>query len=230
MQQIESDTELKKTIPWTLVITFIVFSIAIIVVGVFFYKSQRNRIFTENQNSLTAISILKIGQIDQWHKERLDDAASIRNNVPLVRSFKQYIDDDNQQQIRRDLLIWMQSVYTCYDYSAVCILDTLLKTRISISKFDSVETADIKNEISQVIEKESIVITDLHKTKATGKINIDILIPLIEPSKNANNLFGILILRIDPDITLFPLIQSWPTSSKTSETLLIGKEVIVLFI
>jgi two-component system sensor histidine kinase/response regulator len=41
---------------------------------------------------------------------------------------------------------------------------------------------------------------------------------------NRSELSGIVILRIDPYKTLFPLIQSWPTPSKSSETLLFRRE------
>ncbi len=224
MQQIESLLDLRKNVPKMLVITFICFSIAIILGGLFFYKSQRNRIFTENQNALTAISILKIGQIEQWHKERMGDASTIRNNGALVRSIKQYFDTGDSQSVRKELLTWMESVYTGYDYSGVCILDSHKKTRLSVSKFDSIATDDIENEISKVFEEQSIVLTDLHKSKPAGKVFIDLLIPLTEPGISVNNPFGILILRIDPGRTLFPLIQSWPTSSKSAETLLIRKD------
>ncbi len=36
--------------------------------------------------------------------------------------------------------------------------------------------------------------------------------------------FGLLILRIDPYIVLYPLIKSWPVASKTSEALLFHRE------
>jgi flagellar basal body-associated protein FliL len=106
MQQIKSAPKLKKTISWILVVTFIIFSVAIILGGFLFYKSQRNRIFTENQNSLTAISALKIGQIEVWHKEKLANASTIMNNGPLIRSLKQFFNDDNQPELRGELLKW----------------------------------------------------------------------------------------------------------------------------
>jgi PAS domain S-box-containing protein len=224
MQKIDMTPEFRKTIPWRLIVIFIFFSIAIIVGGIFFYKSQRNRIFTENQNSLTAISILKIEQIEQWRKERLGNAATIRNNEPLIRSIKQYLKDENQPDLRRELLKWMESVYISFDYSGVCILDTLLKTRLSISRIDSVGTGNLKNELSMFLDKQIIVFKDLHRTQNKGSIHMDLLIPLIESNKGNTRPFGILILRIDPDKILFPLIQSWPTPSKSAETLLLRKD------
>jgi PAS domain S-box-containing protein len=224
MKQIESTQELKKTIPWRLILVFICFSVAIILGGIFFYQSQRNRIFTENQNSLTAISTLKIGQIEQWRKERLGDAATIYNNWPLIRSIKQYFDNENQPEIRRELINWMESVYTGYDYSGVCILDTLLRTRLSISRFDSVRTIRIKNELQTVLQKKTVVFTDLHQVNSADSIHSDLLVPLLDPQSFGQKPFGILILRIDPDKILFPLIQSWPTPSKSSETLILRQD------
>jgi len=224
MQKIDLTPEFRKTIPWRLIVVFIFFSIAIIVGGIFFYKSQRDRIFIENQNSLSAISTLKIGQIEQWRKERLGNAASIKNNGPLISSIKQYFDGENQQEIRRELLKWMESVYTGYDYSGICILDTLLNTRLSISRIDSVGTGNLKGELSMFLDKQIIAFKDLHRTQNKGSIHMDLLIPLIEPNKGNTRPFGILILRIDPHKILFPLIQSWPTPSKSAETLILRKD------
>jgi PAS domain S-box-containing protein len=224
MKEIGLPPEFKKTIPWRLILVFICFSVAIILGSILFYKSQRNRIFIENQNSLTAISTLKIGQIEQWRKERLGDAATILNNWPLIRSIKQYFDNENQPEIRRGLINWMESVYTGYDYSGVCILDTLLKTRLSISRFDSVGTAKIKTEIQTVLQKKTVFLTDLHQANNADSIHLDLIIPLIDLKSFGQKPFGILILRIDPDKILFPLIQSWPTSSKSSETLILRQD------
>jgi len=53
---------------------------------------------------------------------------------------------------------------------------------------------------------------------------MDILIPLVGSSGNKLSPVGIVILCIDPDKILFPLIQSWPTPSRSSETLILRRE------
>ena len=35
---------------------------------------------------------------------------------------------------------------------------------------------------------------------------------------------GFLVLRIDPGKVLYPLLQSWPTASKSAESLIVRKE------
>jgi signal transduction histidine kinase len=50
------------------------------------------------------------------------------------------------------------------------------------------------------------------------------LIPMVTPGVTDSAIFGVLVLRIDPVINLFPIIQSWPTPSKSSETLLLRRD------
>jgi PAS domain S-box-containing protein len=223
MKKFNLPIELRKTVPWRMVLIFILFSIAIILGGFFFYKMQRDRILMENQNSLAAISTLKILQMELWRKERIANAVAIRNNGPLIRSVKQFLNNENKNILRGELLKWMESVRSGYDYDGVLILDTLLKVRMSTSKFDSVISENIRDQITTAINNHTIVITDLYMPDSSNRIHLDIILPLIESGDNLKP-FGALILRIDPNKSIFPLIQLWPTSSKSAETLIIRKD------
>jgi PAS domain S-box-containing protein len=215
--------ELKKTVPRKLAVIFTLFTIAILFFGFFYYKSQRNRIFSESQNSLSAIASLKIDQITQWHNERLGDAKVIRDNKPLIRSIRHFFTDNNKE-LKEEVLTWMKSVHNGYDYSNVLIIDTLFKVRLTVSKSDSVAGDIIGKEMNDVLSDHKIIMTDIHQSKIVSNIHIDVLIPLIDSVRNKPMPVGIAVLRIDPAKVLFPLIQSWPTDSKSSETLLLRTE------
>ena len=62
----------------------------------------------------------------------------------------------------------------------------------------------------------------MHQTGKVSFVHLDLLIPLKNPSDS--NIFGILVLRIDPHKVLYPLLKSWPVVSKTAETLLFHRE------
>jgi PAS domain S-box-containing protein len=216
--------ENKRTIPWKLVVIFLLFSAVIILAGDYYYKSQRNRIFIEQQNNLSAIATLKIGQITLWHKERLGDANVITGNEPLINRIKQYFGDENQPGIKREIIKWMESFYEENDYSGVSLVDTLLKIRLASSSSDPVTNEGIKEELKEVIRNQKIIIKDLFRAGNNKQVQMDILVPLIDPGNKEPKIFGIVILRIDPGKFLFPLIQSWPTPSKSAETLLLRKD------
>jgi PAS domain S-box-containing protein len=223
MSEFEIKPELKRTIPWKLVLIFLLFSLAIIVMGLFYYESQRKNIFTEQENNLSAIATLKIGQIQQWHSERLRDAFVIRDNRLFIRSIEQYLYDKNAG-LKDELLYWMQSVSRGTDYFNVLLTDTTFKVRLSVLKSDTVAGEVIEHDLRHVLKEQNIIMTDLHKSSYVSNVHMDILVPLYEYLQKKRIPVGVIILRIDPEKTLFPLIQSWPTPSKSSETLLIRKE------
>ena len=77
--------------------------------------------------------------------------------------------------------------------------------------------------IAKALELKKPVLTDLHRN-TQGIIRLDLIIPLFTDSENKKDLCGILFYRINPDQFLYPLIQSWPTPSKSCETILIRLE------
>lgn len=223
MSAIRIKTEVKKTVPWKLVIIFICFSAAVILLGITLYTSERNLIFKEQGNSLKAIASLKIRQIEQWHSERIADATVIKNDRPLIRDIKQFINsNDNDKRI--EISIWMKSVLNGNDYSNVLLIDTLFNVRLTVSQSDIVPGDVIKKDLKEVLINHNIIMTDLHRSEDIPWIHLDILVPLIDSVRKKEIPVGIIILRVSPEKILFPLIQSWPVQSKSSETLLIRKE------
>ena len=75
------------------------------------------------------------------------------------------------------------------------------------------------------------MLTDLHRANIVSFVHLDLIVPLVDRSVNYTRVLGLLALRIDPQKVLYPLIQSWPTPSKSAETLLFrvdGNEVVYL--
>jgi len=215
--------DIKKTFPWKLAVIFLLFSVAIILVGIFYYESQKNKIFTEQENNLSAIALLKINQILSWRNERIEDATVISHDKPLIRSIEHFFNAGNKDG-KSELFEWMISARNEYDFTNVLIADTSFKVRLSVDPPDSLIGDSIKKEMKACIGYHNIIMTDLHRSKEVPYIHIDILIPLFN-SVGKNQLpVANIILRIDPKKVLFPLLQSWPTPSKSSETLLLRKE------
>ena len=69
---------------------------------------------------------------------------------------------------------------------------------------------------------------DLHLASATGAIEMDVLAPLMSPTGQP---VGAVVLKIDPQIYLYPILQKWPEPSLSAESLLVrrdGDEVVWL--
>ena len=123
MSEFKINPELKKTIPWKLVVIFLCFSAAIILLGINYYKLQQTRIFSEYQNNLSAVASLKIRQIVRWHDERLGNAAVIRAKVPLSEMFGYTTDLRSNTQGRASSAMSFSSYEKVPDNVAKKIID-----------------------------------------------------------------------------------------------------------
>ena len=164
MSDFKIHTEIRKTFPWKLAVIFALFSAAIVVAGILYYRSQKKRIITEETINLSAIASLKIDQIESWRKERVGDAAVIRKNRPLIKTVKQFL-SDNDKGLGKELTDWMKSVKNEYDYENVLFADTSLRVRLSVNHSDFVLGDSLKREMKSALNDHNIVLTDLSQVK-----------------------------------------------------------------
>ncbi len=223
MSSLRDTPEIKKIFPLNLAIIFILFSAAIVLSGIFYYKTRKKRTIAEQEMNLSAIASLKISQIENWRKERMGDAKIIMKDGPLIRRISNYY-SGSKTELQTELTDWMKSLTAEYDYKNVLIADTSFRVRLSVSPGDSVLGDSGREDIKTAMKDRVIVFTDLHKSKEIPYIHFDIIIPLLESDGKKQLTVGVAVLRIDPGKVLFPLIQSWPTISKTSETLIVRKD------
>ena len=206
----------KEKIPWPFIVILVLVSIFGISGGILFFKSQKEKISYEKENELAAIISLKVADIERWRMEHLRDGDVLSNDPILKKQISDFLTRTERALIRQHLLRWMQTFTRYYDYHSVILLDDSGIVRLSLP------SGQVINDTALVSAVENLghlpVLNDLHVTVDGKGIQIDLLIPL---TSDEDKKIGTLILKIDPDITLFPLIQSWPTPSRTSETLLL---------
>jgi PAS domain S-box-containing protein len=215
--------ENSRTFLLRMVVIFILFSAAIILMGTFYYNSQKKRIFKEDENNLAAIASLKISQIETWRKERMGDAAVIGLNKPLIKSFASLLSSNNNE-VKSEINDWMCAINKEYDYKNVLIADTSYKVRLTVIASDTILGDYIRKELKTTLTSHTSFMTDLHISEEVPYIHLDILIPIFDSIRKKQVAIGVAILRVDPNKILFPLIQSWPTQSKSSETLLLRRD------
>src|SRR5271157_5980904 len=102
-------------VPHGVFIVFTFLMIGIIASGCIYYEKQKARFVENVKNDLVAITVLKVGQISNWRKERLADAQVIQGNRIMSRHIKEFLDGPGKTGIRKDLLDWMLSIKKNYD-------------------------------------------------------------------------------------------------------------------
>ena len=186
------------------------------------YHYQKKNITIEKHDELAAISKLKVGQIVNWRKERLENARKIYDNPVIITHIRGYLHGINHYANYLIITRWMKTILDEPDYSMVFLTDPTGRITLNTNPSKPVSETD-KRIVQQAIQSKDIVFSDLLKFNDINS-NIDLAIPLYLKPEKHEGLTGVVFLRIDPEKFLYPLILSWPTPSRTSEILLVRRE------
>jgi PAS domain S-box-containing protein len=209
---------------WPFMVIFFGIVIGSIIVSYIYYKYQRNTLLTEKQLELSSISYLKIRQITQWRNERINDGKFLGDNTLLVREYAGYLKDPANKQLQKEIFQSLKSLTENLDYKDVVLIDVKGKPRLSYPLSDTIIGDHLRPLIPGVIRERNIVLTDLHKADLLNFVHLDLIVPLIDRSKDDTAVVGLLTMRIDPNKILYPLLNSWPSLSKSAESLLFRVE------
>jgi len=217
-------SEKKKNLPpLYLLIIFVLSAAVIILLGIIYYKGNEKLSRTEAESQLKAIADLKTGELVQWRKERLGDGNLFYKNDVFTELVKRYFKDQNDSDAKKRILAWMGQVYIAYAYNAVSLLDTQLTRRIILPEISDRPKATISPNNYDSLKSGKIVFEDFYRDETHQKIYLEVLVPVLDGGNN-NQVIGSIELRIDPEVYFYPLLNKWPTSGKTSETLLARRE------
>ena len=213
----------KLPFPWPFLLAFIIVFIIVLFIGHSYTRYQKQRIFQEKQFELSAIADLKAKQIETWRKERIGYGNIIHDNTSFVRELIEYIYSASGES-KQDLLNWMVSLTVNFDYKSVQLLDKEINVKLSIPLNDTIVGDYMRSFVPELLQKHKVILTDLHKMKKNNFVHLDLIIPLLSTSGKDTITEGYIFIRVDPEKILYPLLNSWPTPSKTSETLLLRRE------
>ena len=200
-----------------LIAVFILLTIVFATAGYLLFSYQKKSITRDKHNELAAISQLKVDQIVNWRNERLGDANTIFYNKSFTNHIKQYLGGINRDQSYREVFNWLTVIQKNYGYLSFLIEDTNLNPVIKSLSADHLY--EFGNKIArEAIKKKTVIFSDIHSNSILGQ-HLDLVIPLYSSPENQKGLTALLFFRIAPSKFLFPLIQTWPTPSRSSETM-----------
>lgn len=197
----------------------LIISLIVISGGVLFYRSQKKKLMDEEKNELAAIVSLKVNDIEKWRMEHIRDGDIINTIVPLDQLLFYFLADSSQSGIKNELLKRMEIFIRNYDYHSILVVDTTGVVRLAFPPVDGQNPFRLPFDF----DRKKITFSDLHYSPDMPGIHIDMYVPVISPG-NKKTVNGAIVLRIDPAVTLYPLIQWWPVPSRSSETVLLRQE------
>ncbi len=202
-----------------LIVFVIAISIILVISGYYFYIVRTDSVRAEKQEILKGIAELKITQISNWFYEKLDHTMYFTRDRELAPKIERLVSGISNS-INFDTHEYLSYLKTHYSFNDVFVagLDGYIYT--GERRGENIDKHS-KALLAEAEKSGEVVCSDLYISERDNKIFIDFIAPV---KNQSNNLFAFLVFRIDPEEYLYPLIQSWPTSSESSETLIIRDE------
>ena len=207
----------KKNFLFVSVISLIV----IIMISGFIYQHyEANEIKKEKYFELASIGKLKEAQISDWIKKQIYNTEIIAKSPFYAEVIDQLMKGYANAVLigkinERNALIKEQN-----NFEDVLLISPDFKKIFSVSqkkfKLDPV-TVD---KLNKAFDSKSTTITPIYYCPTHNQNHLDFISPVI----HENKLIAFFISRINTDTYLNPLVQSWPSNSKTGETLIVTRE------
>jgi PAS domain S-box-containing protein len=215
---------------------FLPILLCMILGGWLYYKEGKQSALKDASLNLDAIAEMKINQVVNWRKEILANAFLISQNpftqdrlVPFLKG----TDSPDNKVVADEIRSWLEILVKAFGYIDAVLLDNRGNIRLFIGRSPARMGVNAENYVAEVCSKGVPQFSDLHRIPDIEEIHFDLYAPICPSREPGKNLPcpGLLFFRIDPDVFLFPLIQSMPIPRTTAETILVrreGNEVVFL--
>ncbi len=232
--------------PWVLAVSM---ALVVGLVGALYLRNEKAKLRTSAGDMLEAIGELKANQIVRWREERMGDASFFANASFAVRNVQSFFANPAAEFMRVELVRWLKLLKAGDRYSLLALYDTNAVLRLVLPKQTSQRLELSRSLMAEAFRTNHVVMSDLYRGPNQGDIQLDVVVPLLaqKPATNPEESqaglqsetrpqkeyqpVGVLLMRIDPQRYLYPLIQSWPVPSRTAEMVLFrrdGNDVLIL--
>jgi two-component system, cell cycle sensor histidine kinase and response regulator CckA len=209
-----------RPVRWPWFLLFILACLALLIVGYTYYQSEAERIRQEKYQELAAVGKLKADQIKEWRDERLRDLVGFTDAPFFKKGLQEWLQNRNnnlfQKELQHSLILEKEN----YGYTDVILLD--IDGRILLSAQDRSDTLGPieRRVIETALAKRTAVLGDLRRS-SQGIAELDAAVPIFADVRQP---IAVLVMKTNAASLLYPLIKSWPTPSRTAETLLVSKD------
>lgn len=207
----------------TILLLFLGLILTVPLLGFAISKLYTPHVEREAFANLESIARLKTSQIEYWLDERRADAMVLAaGNTEFVRAVggiaSQQASHEDEAYVRGKL----ENLRLNYHYDTMLLLDS--KAGLLLAEGSSQEVSDpLVNVVKHVQVSGTVHHTDLYKDRS-DKIFIDWVVPIFSVAPDKQGVVAVVVLRSAPEAFLYPLIQLWPTSSETAETMLVKRD------
>ncbi len=206
---------------------FILVTLLLLAGGYGYYRGEAERIRQAKYHDIAAIGAIKVDQIQQWRHERWADVRKATESPFFRRALAEWRSNPDASELRMDWKKRLRLEQEAHGYADVLLLDP--DGRILLAANDTPDPTDpvTQQALATALANRDAVLSDFYRAP-NHSVYLDTVAPVADAEGRPLAMF---VLRSAVKSYLYPLIQSWPTPSRSAETLLVrreGQEIVFL--
>jgi len=196
-------------------------AVGILAGGGFFYRFQEASLRHSSETRLISIAEIKVAEVLRWREERLREAQAVAEGPHFLSATRRVILGGSVDS-EPTLLEGLQSFQKIFGYSEILLTDPQGNLRFRLTGGREGVPADMLPFLQKALHSRLPLLTDIHEGHRDHRPHLDAITPLaLDPR---SDIFGLLVLRVDAERSLYPLIRTWPGPSRSAETLMVRRE------
>ena len=204
--------------------------LALLAGGLWLHRVQAEAMRFEVERELTAIARLKAHQISEWRADQLEDAATLSQDPYLLTAISTFLAAPTAEH-RSDLRGRFATLARQHDIEDILLVDQAARVQLRLGGLSGHPEQWYQPAVHTALAGRRPVFVDLHRGPLSDIPHSSTVTPLFDDAGRGRQPLGCLVLVNGDSRFLFPLLQVWPTSSRSAETLLVrrdGEEVLFL--
>ncbi|MFZ1375296.1 MAG: PAS domain S-box protein [Geothrix sp.] len=214
---------------------FLVFTVlAVGLVGWGTYSFQERQSRRRAQEQLSLVAVLKAEQIQSWVEFQRVSALGFSRGTVMALELETWLksgqasEDGQARWLRR-----LQAIAKAQGYVDVTLTRLDGRPLLSSRGFEATPNLPEARYLEEARRTQAPVFTSIHRDlELPGRpLSLDLVAPLIAVDQAGSRPVALMLLRVDPNAFLFPLLKAWPIPTLSAETLLVerqGGEVVFL--
>ena len=204
-----------------LVAIFAATAVVASVAGYYAYRQTRAAAEQEVRQQLLSVADAKLAQIQAWTEEWFADARLISSDQPLLAALDAAVAGRARPQQKQELQRWMDALCGGARYANAFLFDDDARLVLQCGSAYG-DPAHFREVVEQARAAKLAVLRDLRVDSHSGKLHLGLNIPLRLTAQSET--FGVLSLGIDPERTIFPILDRSPAPGGGGDTVLVRQE------
>jgi len=171
---------------------------------------------------LSAVASLKANQIESWLAERRGDAEVLADAKGLAVEAERWVLTGNPAA-RTFVAHRLETFRKAKGFDSARLLDASGQTVLAVGADVDAHALVKQQLLPAALASGEVQRSELYRD-AAGHVHLDYVVPLPGSAGNPRKITALVVLHAPVERFLFPLIQTWPTPSRSAETLLARRD------